>query len=76
MAQPLAKSRLDRNPPPRDDHPDLAHAPMLRVALLTQQYAPKHGLTGLPRANDCHTARRCSALTATRVRAPINSIST
>jgi len=30
-----------------DDHPDLAHSPMLRAALLTLQYAQEHGSIGL-----------------------------
>lgn len=30
-----------------DDHPDLAHSPMLRAALLTLQYAQEHGAIGL-----------------------------
>ena len=30
-----------------DDHPDLAHSPLLRGALLTLQYAQKHGPIGL-----------------------------
>ena len=30
-----------------DDHPDLAHSPMLRGALLTLQYAQEHGSIGL-----------------------------
>lgn len=30
-----------------DDHPDLAHSPLLRGALLTLQYAQKHGSIGL-----------------------------
>lgn len=30
-----------------DDHPDLAHSPLLRGALLTLQYALKHGSIGL-----------------------------
>ena len=30
-----------------DDHPDLAHSPMLRSALLTLQYAQEHGSIGL-----------------------------
>jgi hypothetical protein len=30
-----------------DDHPDLAHSPMLRAALLTLQYALEHGSIGL-----------------------------
>ena len=30
-----------------DDHPDLAHSPMLRAALLTLQYAHEHGSIGL-----------------------------
>ena len=30
-----------------DDHPDLAHSPMLRAALLTLQYAQDHGSIGL-----------------------------
>lgn len=29
-----------------DDHPDLAHSPLLRGALLTLQYAQKHGSIG------------------------------
>jgi hypothetical protein len=33
--------------PLRDDHPDLAHSPMLRGALLTLQYAKEHGSIGL-----------------------------
>ncbi len=76
MAQPLAKSRLVRNPPPRDDHPDLAHAPKLRGAVLTLRYAEDHGSIERTKPKDYQTARRCSALTATRVGAPISSIST
>ena len=34
-----------RTPP--DDHPDLASSPLLRVALLTLQYAQAHGAKGL-----------------------------
>ena len=30
-----------------DDHPDLAHSPLLRGALLTLQYAQTHGSIGL-----------------------------
>jgi hypothetical protein len=30
-----------------DDHPNLAHSPMLRAALLTLQYAQEHGSIGL-----------------------------
>lgn len=30
-----------------DDHPDLAHSPLLRAALLTLQYAREHGSIGL-----------------------------
>ncbi|MEX1199145.1 MAG: hypothetical protein WEB57_14945 [Pseudohongiellaceae bacterium] len=30
-----------------DDHPDLAHSPLLRGALLTLQYAQEHGSIGL-----------------------------
>ncbi|QFT45426.1 hypothetical protein FIU97_02445 [Roseivivax sp. THAF40] len=30
-----------------DDHPDLAHSPLLRGALLTLQYAREHGAIGL-----------------------------
>ena len=30
-----------------DDHPDLAHSPLLRAALLTLQYAQEHGAIGL-----------------------------
>lgn len=30
-----------------DDHPDLAHSPLLRGAVLTLQYAQKHGFIGL-----------------------------
>ena len=30
-----------------NDHPDLAHSPMLRAALLTLQYAQEHGSIGL-----------------------------
>lgn len=30
-----------------DDHPDLAHSPMLRAALLTLRYAQEHGSIGL-----------------------------
>ncbi len=30
-----------------DDHPDLAHSPLLRGALLSLQYAQKHGSIGL-----------------------------
>ena len=30
-----------------DDHPDLAHSPMLRAALLTLRYAQDHGAIGL-----------------------------
>lgn len=30
-----------------DDHPDLAHSPLLRWALLNLLYAQKHGSTGL-----------------------------
>ena len=30
-----------------DDHPDLAHSPMLRAARLTLQYAQEHGCIGL-----------------------------
>lgn len=30
-----------------DDHPDLAHSPLLRGALLTLQYAQQHGAIGL-----------------------------
>jgi len=30
-----------------DDHPDLAHSPLLRSALLTMQYAQAHGSIGL-----------------------------
>lgn len=30
-----------------DEHPDLAHSPMLRAALLTLQYAQEHGSIGL-----------------------------
>lgn len=30
-----------------DDHPDLAHSPLLRSALLTLQYAQKHGSIGV-----------------------------
>lgn len=30
-----------------DDHPDLAHSPLLRAALLTLQYAQEHGVIGL-----------------------------
>jgi len=33
--------------PLSDDHPDLAHSPLLRVALLTLQYAQDHGAIGL-----------------------------
>lgn len=32
-----------------DDHPDLAHSPLLRGALLTLQYTQKHGSIGLTR---------------------------
>jgi len=34
-----------------DDHPDLAHSPMLRAALLTLQYAQEHGAIGLTKTN-------------------------
>ena len=34
-----------------DDHPDLAHSPILRGALLTLQYAQKHGSIGLTKTN-------------------------
>ncbi|MET4130003.1 hypothetical protein [Roseovarius sp. MBR-6] len=30
-----------------DDHPDLAHSPLLRAALLTLRYAQEHGAIGL-----------------------------
>ena len=30
-----------------DDHPDLAHSPMLRAALLTLRYAQENGVIGL-----------------------------
>lgn len=30
-----------------DDHPDLAHSPLLRAALLTLQYTHEHGAIGL-----------------------------
>jgi len=30
-----------------DDHPDLAHSPMLRAAALTMKYAQEHGSIGL-----------------------------
>ena len=30
-----------------DDHPDLAHSPLLRAALLTQRYARDYGAVGL-----------------------------
>ncbi|MDP0929671.1 hypothetical protein Q0601_21005 [Paracoccus onubensis] len=33
-----------------DDHPDLAHSPLLRGALLTLQYAQKHGSIDLTKA--------------------------
>lgn len=33
--------------PHSDDHPDLAHSPLLRAALLTMQYAQQHGTIGL-----------------------------
>jgi hypothetical protein len=33
--------------PLADDHPDLAHSPLLRAALLTLQYAQEHGAIGL-----------------------------
>ena len=33
--------------PLSDDHPDLAHSPLLRAALLTLQYAQDHGTIGL-----------------------------
>ena len=33
--------------PLSDDHPDLAHSPLLRAALLTLQYAQEHGTIGL-----------------------------
>jgi hypothetical protein len=33
--------------PLSDDHPDLAHSPLLRAALLTLQYAQEHGAIGL-----------------------------
>jgi hypothetical protein len=33
--------------PLSDDHPDLAHSPMLRAALLTLRYAQEHGGIGL-----------------------------
>jgi hypothetical protein len=33
-----------------DDHPDLAHSPMLRAALLTLQYAQEHGSIGLTKS--------------------------
>jgi len=32
-----------------DDHPDLAHSPLLRGALLTLQYTHTHGSIGLTR---------------------------
>src|SRR6056297_3871813 len=34
-----------------DDHPDLAHSPLLRAALLTLQYAQEHGAIGLTKTN-------------------------
>ena len=34
-----------------DDHPDLAHSPMLRAALLTLQYAQEHGSIGLTKTS-------------------------
>jgi hypothetical protein len=33
--------------PLSDDHPDLAHSPLLRAALLTLQYTQEHGAIGL-----------------------------
>ena len=33
--------------PLSDDHPDLAHSPLLCAALLTLQYAQDHGAIGL-----------------------------
>jgi hypothetical protein len=30
-----------------DNHPDLAHSPMLRAALLTLRYTQEHGAIGL-----------------------------
>ena len=30
-----------------DDHPDLAHLPLLRAALLTLQYTLEHGAIGM-----------------------------
>jgi hypothetical protein len=30
-----------------DDHPHLAHSPLLRAALLTLRYAQEHGAIGL-----------------------------
>jgi len=34
-----------------DDHPDLAHSPLLRAALLTLRYAQEHGAIGLTKSN-------------------------
>jgi len=34
-----------------DDHPDLAHSPLLRAALLTLRYAQDHGAIGLTKTN-------------------------
>src|SRR5690606_13660234 len=43
----VAASRRDRICTLSDDHPDLAHSPLLRAALLTLQFAQEHGAIGL-----------------------------
>ena len=35
-----------------DSHPDLAHSPLLRAALLTLQYAQEHGAVGLTKTKE------------------------
>jgi hypothetical protein len=41
-----------------DDHPDLAHSPMLRAALTTLQYVQEHGSIGLTKTKAFKRKRR------------------
>jgi hypothetical protein len=54
--QPHAMIEFRTHP---DNHPDLAHSPLLRGALLTLQYAQEHGAIGLTK-NLAFKTRFCS----------------